>query len=121
MAKGDDIEERLIEFGVRIVKLCDSVPLTRGGDHLANQLLRSGTSPAAHYAEGRGAESRKDFIHKLKLCVKELNESKVWLKIIRGSELLPASRMNGIIQECIELSRIINASITTARSKLDDN
>jgi len=84
-------------------------------------LLRSGTSPAAHYAEARGAESTKDFIHKLKLCVKELNESQVWLKIIRGGELLPATRLNDIIRERSELSRIINASITTARRRLNDN
>ena len=57
MAKGDDIEARLVEFSIRIVKLCDSLPHSRSGEHLANQLLRSGTSPAAHYAEARGAES----------------------------------------------------------------
>ena len=65
MAKGDNIEERLIDFAVRVITLCDSLPGTRAGNHLAGQLLRSGTSPAAHYAEARGAESSEDFVHKL--------------------------------------------------------
>jgi len=77
MAKGDDIEERLIAFAVRMVKLCDYLPKTQAGGHIAGQLLRSGTAPAAHYAEARGAESTNDFVHKLKLCLKELNESRV--------------------------------------------
>ncbi|MBS1250128.1 MAG: hypothetical protein MAG431_01718 [Chloroflexi bacterium] len=63
MAKGDDIEERLISFAVRTIKLCGHLPKSQAGGHLADQLLRSGTAPAAHYAEARGAESKKDFVH----------------------------------------------------------
>ena len=118
MAKGDDIEERLVEFGIRITLMCDQLPQSRSGNHFAGQLLRSGTSPAAHYAEARGAESTKDFIHKMKLGLKELNESKVWLKIIIGTELLPPQKLNALLQECIELGRIFNASITTAKKNL---
>ena len=117
MAKGDDIEERLIDFAVRIVKLCDHLPKTQASRHVSGQLLRSGTAPAAHYAEARGAESTKDFVHKLKLCLKELNESKIWLTIISRSEMQPAPKLNNLIQECGELARIINASIKTAKSK----
>ncbi|MBN1888761.1 MAG: four helix bundle protein [Thermoflexales bacterium] len=116
MAKGDDIEERLIEFAVRVVKLCGNLPKTPAGTHVAGQLLRSGTAPAALYAEARGAESVKDFIHKLKICLKELNESRIWLIIVTRSELLPESRLQNLIQECEELGKIINASIKTARS-----
>ena len=118
MAKGDDIEKRLIDFAVRIIALCDALPQTRSGDHIRGQLLRSGTAPAAHYAEARGAESVKDFIHKLKLSLKELNESSVWLRIIVGSAMHPAAKMELVLRECSELSRIINASIQTARQKL---
>ncbi len=118
MAKGDDIEERLIEFAVRIVNLSDNLPKTRAGNHVAGQLLRSGTAPAALYAEARGAESTKDFIHKLKLGLKELNESRVWLKIITRSEMLPETRLSDINQECDELCRIVNASANTASGKL---
>lgn len=113
MAKGDDIEERLVDFAVRIIKLCDSLPSSRAGNHLAGQLLRSGTSPSAHYAEARGAESTDDFVHKMKLCSKELNESRVWLKIITRTTLLPENKLATINQECDELCRIINASIKT--------
>lgn len=77
MAKGQDIEERLIAFGVRVINICQQLPRNYVGKHFANQLLRSGTAPAAHYAEARGAESRRDFIHKLKICLKELNESQI--------------------------------------------
>ncbi|MCJ7735850.1 MAG: four helix bundle protein, partial [Anaerolineae bacterium] len=87
MAKGDDIEERLIDFAVRIVKLCVTLPKTQAGRHIGGQLVRSGTAPAAHYAEARGAETTKDFIHKLRLGQKDLNESRVWLKIIVRSQM----------------------------------
>lgn len=120
MAKGNDIEERLIDFAVRIVHLCENLPPSYAGKHFAGQLLRSGTAPAAHYAEARGAESNKDFIHKLRLCLKELNESNVWLKIITRSELFPPAKLKAISQECTELSQIINASIRTAKGKLNN-
>lgn len=115
LAKGDDIEERLLRFAVRIVKLSIRLPNAPAGKHIAGQLLRSGTAPAAHYAEARGAESSNDFIHKLKICLRELNESRVWLKIIVGSELLPEKRMADLIAENDELCRIINASINHSR------
>ncbi len=118
MTKGQDIEERLIDFGVRIIKLCEQLPRSYAGQHFATQLLRSGTAPAAHYAEARGAESVKDFVHKLKIGLKELNESHVWLKMIGRSDLLSEGRLQEIVQECEELSRIINASITTAKKRL---
>ena len=116
MAKGDDIQERLIDFSVRIMRLCDSLPRTRAGRHVADQLLRSGTAPAAHYAEARGAESPSDFLHKLRICLKELNESSVWLKTIARSGLISADKLGPIIQECDALSRIINASINTVKA-----
>lgn len=116
MAKGDDILERLIEFAVRILRLCDELPDTPAGRHVRGQLLRSGSAPAPHYAEARGAESRRDFIHKLGVCLKELNESDVWLKIIMLSEMLPPQRVQSLSDECGELSRIINASIQTAKA-----
>ena len=117
MAKGDDIAERLIDFAVEIVKVCGKLPKDYAGRHMANQLLRSGTASAAHYAEARGAESTRDFIHKLKICLKELNETAVWLKIIKRSEMFPENKLRPIFQECVELSRIINASIKTAKAR----
>ena len=121
MAKGDDIQERLVEFAVRILRICNSLPKTRAARHVGDQLLRSGTAPAPNYAEARGAESTNDFVHKLKICQKELNESLIWLRIISKSEMLPESRLDAIVTECTELSRIINASIQTTLSRSHPN
>ncbi len=114
MAKGDNIEARLIDFAVAIIQLCAALPNTLAGNHVAGQILRSGTSPAPNYGEARGAESRRDFVHKLKIVLKELNETGIWLKIIRRSEMLQATTINFLEEECIELAKIINSSIRTA-------
>ena len=121
MAKGDDIQERLVDFAVRILRICNSLPKTRAARHVGDQLLRSGTAPAPNYAEARGAESTNDFVHKLKICQKELNESLIWLRIISKSEMLPVSRLDAIVTECTELSKIINASIQTTLSRSHPN
>lgn len=116
MAKGDDIQARLLRFAVRILRVCDSLPKTPAGQHVAGQLLRCGTSPAPNYGEGRNAESRRDFVHKLRIVLKELNETHVWLLIIVQSEMLPADQMNDLSKECEELCKIIFTSIQTAQS-----
>ena len=77
MAKGDDIQVRLVQFAAKTIKVCDTLPKTATGEHVAGQLLRSGTAPAPHYGEARSAESPADFVHKLKIAVKELNESEI--------------------------------------------
>jgi four helix bundle protein len=120
MIKGDDIHERLINFAVDIIALTAKYPKTIEGKHIAGQLLRSGTSPAPNYAEARGAESTKDFIHKLKITLKELNESNVWLEITRRSNLLHGSDLNPLYTECNELRRIIASSFRTAEKKIKD-
>jgi four helix bundle protein len=114
MAKGDDIQDRLIEFAVAIIKLCPSLPDTKDGRHVGGQLLRCGTSPAPNYGEARGAESTNDFIHKLGIVLKELNESGIWLEIIKRSGMLPLQKLQPIANECSELSKIISKSIRTA-------
>ena len=117
MKKGIDIQERLIKFAVRIIKISEKLPNTRAGKHISGQLLRSGTSPAPNHAEARGAESSNDFIHKLKIAVKELNETEVWLKIIIEADMLDISSVANSLDECQQLGRILAASIRTARSK----
>lgn len=117
LVKGDDIEERLITFAVEIVQLSRALPKDSAGKHMAKQVLRSGTAPAAHYAEARGAESTRDFIHKLRIALKELNESRVWLKIIVRSNLLSDEKAAFVTKEVDELCRIINASIKTTMRK----
>jgi len=81
-SQSDQLEERLIEFAARILRLAAELPKTSAGRHIAQQILRSGTAPAPNYAEARGAESRADFIHKLGIVQKELNETSVWLRIV---------------------------------------
>ncbi len=108
-------------FAVDVMKLVNHMPRNRAGGHIAKQVLRSGTSPAPNYAEARGAESRNDFVHKLKVVLKELNETHIWLQIIQRTNLIKPQRVQRLANECIILSRIINASIqTTVRRKIDN-
>ena len=112
----DQLEERLIDFAVRIIKLSNRLPKTPAGRHIANQILRSGTSPAPNYGEARGAESRADFRHKIRIVLKELNETSIWLRIIQRSQLLSSPSLIDITTECSELCKIFTASLKTIRS-----
>ncbi len=117
MAKGDDIQERLVHLAVMMVGICEKLPETRAGGQIALQLLRSGTSPAPNYAEARGAESDKDFVHKLKIVLKELNECLVWTSIISRAGLLEEPVIRVAREECTALCRIIAASINTVKRR----
>ena len=102
--KGEDLEERLLGFAARVDKVVDALPDTRLGRHIAGQLVRSGTSPAPNYAEACAAESKKDFIHKLGIALKELRETRIWLRLIVKTELLPLPRLTEVIDECEQLN-----------------
>ena len=115
VSKADLLEKRLISFAASIVSLSSSLPKTPQGRHVCSQILRSGTASAANYGEARGAENRADFIHKLKVVFKELNETTIWLQLIVESSLLSAETIVAIVAENRELCRIIAASIKTAR------
>jgi four helix bundle protein len=108
-----DLEERLLEFSARIIRLVDALPNTRAGNHVAGQLLRSGTSPYGNHGEVEAAESRKDFVHKLKVCLKELKETRRWLRLIERSRMLPEKSLAPILAETEELVRIFFTSIRT--------
>ena len=114
-ARADELEDRLIDFAVRIIKLSANLPKTPAGKHIAGQILRSGTSPAPNYGEARGAESNADFVHKLGIVLKELNETSIWLRIIERSQLLKRELLLEIIGENRELSRIFTSSLKTAK------
>jgi four helix bundle protein len=109
-----DLEERLLEFSARIIRLVDSLPNRRSANHLAGQLLRCGTSPFGNHGEVQAAELWRDFIHKLRVCLKELKETRRWLRLLQRAGLLPTSKMASIISETEELIRIFFASIRTA-------
>ena len=119
--KADELEQRLVDFAVRIIKLTTRLPRTPAGKHVAGQILRSGTSPAPNYGEARGGESRADFIHKLGIVLKELNETLIWLRMIESSEIIKRELLGDIIQENRELCRIFTSSLKTARSQKSDN
>ncbi|MDA1231481.1 MAG: four helix bundle protein [Planctomycetota bacterium] len=108
------LENRLIDFAVRVITVVESLPDSKTGRHIAGQLVRSGTAPAALYGEAQAAESRQDFIHKMKLCLKELRESAIWLKIVERKPLCPPERMTSIASECNELIAMFVASTKTA-------
>ncbi|MBC7818615.1 MAG: four helix bundle protein [Planctomycetaceae bacterium] len=109
------LEDRLIEFGVRVITVVEALPDSRAGNHIAGQLIRSGTSPAPNYAEAQSAESRNDFIHKMKICLKELRETRVWLLMVQRKKMIDsAQRLKPLLGECEELIAIFVASIKTA-------
>jgi len=111
-----DLEERLIDFAVRIIRTAESLPKTKIGNHISGQLIRCGTSPAPNYGEAQSAESLADFIHKMKICLKELRETRVWLlMIVRTNLLKPVSKLEPLIDENNELISIFVKSIDTAK------
>ena len=114
-SQADDLEGRLIDFAVRIVKLSGGLPRTPAGKHIALQIMRSGTSPAPNYGEARGAESYADFVHKLSIVLKELNETLIWLRVIDKSQMVRRELLTEILKENTELCKIFTTSLKTAR------
>jgi four helix bundle protein len=106
-----DLEDRLLEFSARVIRLVDALPSTRAANHLAGQLLRCATSPYGNHGEVEAAESRKDFVHKLKICLKETRR---WLRLAAKSAMLSASKLSAILNETEELIKIFFSSIRTA-------
>jgi four helix bundle protein len=117
MKKPQDLENRLIDFAVMIINVIEALPNTKAGNHIAGQLVRSGTSPAPNYGEAQSAESRKDFIHKMKIALKELRESLIWLRIIARKPLCDPNEMTEAIRECDELIAIFVTSVKTSKNK----
>ena len=110
-----DLEDRLLEFAAKIVELTESLPNTRAGNHMAEQLLRCGTSSLSNHGEVEAAESRRDFLHKLRICLKELRETKRWLRLVgRVNKIGTPANFAGCVNEVEEPIRIFVASIRTA-------
>lgn len=112
-----DLEERLLEFAVRVVRLAESLPKSRAASHLGGQLLRSGTSPLLNHGEAESAESTDDFVHKLRVCLKELRETMRCLKLIRRVPLVKApARLEPLLVENDERIRIFVTSLKTSQA-----
>ncbi len=112
-----DLEERLLDYSVGIIRLVEMFPATRAGKHVAGQLLRSGTAPLPNHGEAQAAESPDDFVHKLKLCLKELRETWRWLRLAEKVPLAPQPALKPLLKETDELIRIFVASIKTSRAR----
>ena len=115
--RGDDLSQRLLDFGVRVIRLVQALPKNIAGKHVAGQLLRSGTSSGANYEEARGAESKQDFIHKFAFAWKEARESWYWLRLVAKSEMVKPPLVAKLHLEADELSRILSKSLETARRR----
>jgi four helix bundle protein len=113
-----DLEERLVDHACAVCRIAEGLPQSVLGRHIARQLMRSGTSPAANYGEAQSAESRRDFVHKLKTALKELRESRVWLRLIERLRLVPGGVGNALAEED-EVIAILVTSIRTASRHRD--
>ena len=110
-----DLEERLLKYSARIIKIVEQLPNTRTANHVTRQLLKSGTSPYPNHGEAQAAESSNDFIHKLRISLKELRETQRWLKLIHYVPLINNTKLlNDVLQETEQLIKIFVASIKTA-------
>lgn len=114
-----DLEDRLVEFSSSVIDMVEVLPSSRAGNYLSGQLIRCGLAPALLYGEAQGAESRNDFIHKMKIRVKELKETRICLKLIQKKEMIkPKERITNITRENEELIAIFSKSIVTAKKNI---
>ena len=111
-----DLEDRLISYAVAIIRAAEILPKTKVGNHISGQLIRCGTSPASNYGVAQSAEPRVDFIHKMKICLKELRETRIWLLMIERANLIKQnSKLEPLIIENNELISIFVKSVKTAQ------
>ncbi len=119
--KKNDLEERLINFSVQIIEITNSLSQTKAGIHLSGQLIRSGTSVSLNYGEAQSGESRRDFIHKIQIVLKELRESLICMKIIKKAMLSTNENIINIaLKECDELISIFVKSVETAKKNMEN-
>lgn len=111
-----DLEDRLVKFAIVILEVCDLLPNSKAGQNLEHQLSRSGTAPALLYGEAQAAESRNDFIHKMKILLKELRETRICLRIIDEKPLVVNDKIKQTLKECNELVGIFSKSVQTAKN-----
>ena len=115
MERKYDLDERLIEFAVTAMEIAESLPQTYAGNYIAGQLIRNGTSPALNYGEAQSAESRSDFIHKMKIAAKELRETYNCLRIVKKRNWYSQEKLLKVLNENNQLISIFVKSIETAR------
>ena len=117
----EKIDERTYKFALRIIQLVNALPQNKVGDVLGRQVLRSGTSVGANVEESFAGSSKRDFTNKLSIALKEARETHFWLRLIRDSNLVPAKRIDPLVQEALEIKLILGKAVTTCKkSKGDD-
>jgi four helix bundle protein len=113
----EELKERTIQFAVRVMKFADSLPRTASGNAIANQVARSGGSVAANYRAALRGKSRADFVNKITIVLEEADETDLWIEIAKRCELITARRVAKLQAEAVELTKIFNATRTTALSR----
>ncbi len=119
--KINQLSDRLLDFAVQVIKITDALPNTVAGRHVAGQLTRAAASCGSNYEEACGAESRSDFSHKMSIVLKELKESRFWLRLISRTEMLASKRTEPVLEECQQLCAIVAKSILTAKRRRSPN
>lgn len=117
MAGQQDLDERLLNYAARIVKLVEALPRTLAGRRIGDQLLRSSMSVGASYEEAQAAESKEDFVHKLQIALKELRESHYWLRLLAKTAIFPNNRLAGIIDESSQLRAMMSKAVAKTKGK----
>jgi len=112
-----EVSERLLEYGVRAIRVVESLPRTLVGRRIGDQLLRSSMSIGANYEEAQGAESREDFVHKLQIALKEVRESNYWLRLLAKAEIVPSNRLSAILDESNQLRSMLSKAVATTKGK----
>ena len=112
-----EVSERLLDYGVRVINVVESLPKTLVGRRIGDQLLRSGISVGANYEEAQGAESRDDFVHKLQIALKELRESNYWLRLLVKAGKIRADRLSGLLDESNQLRAMLSKAVATTKGR----
>ena len=117
--KPEPIEERTYRFALRVLKLVSSMPPTVAATVLGRQVLRSATSIGANVEEAKGASSRRDFTNKMNIALKEARETYYWLRLVRDAGILSEERLAPIVQESLEIKKILSATVRSSRENPD--
>ncbi|MSQ46975.1 MAG: four helix bundle protein [Deltaproteobacteria bacterium] len=117
MGDRQELDERLLDYGARVIKLVEALPRTLVGRRIGDQLLRSATSVGANYEEAQGAESKGDFVHKLQIALKEMRESHYWLRLLINARPLPSERLTDLLDEATQLRAMLSKAVATAKGK----
>ena len=112
-----EVSERLLEYGVRAIRVVEALPRSLVGRRVGDQLLRSSISVGANYEEAQGAESREDFVHKLQIALKEVRESNYWLRLLAKADIIPANRLSAILDESNQLRAMLSKAVATTKGK----